>query len=63
VKCQAEMEQDRSDRAREQAEAWEEVAAEVEWAEIVRDQDRVETVFARIAAIDYSISKECLVIQ
>ena len=57
------MEQDLLARAREQAEALEEAEAGAVWAEIVRDQDPAELVFARIAAREYSISGECLVIQ
>ena len=58
-----ETEQDLLDKDREQAEASEEVVAEAVWAETVRGQDPVEIVFARIAAGDYRISGECLVIQ
>ena len=57
------MEPDLLIRAREQVEAWEEAAAEAVWAEIARGQGPVEIVFARIAAGDYRISGECLVIQ
>ena len=58
-----ETEQDLLVRAREQAEALEEAAAGAVCEEIVRDQDPVESVFARIAARNYTISEECLVIQ
>jgi cytochrome P450 len=58
-----ETEQDLLARARERAEALEEAAAGAVCEEIVRGQDPAESVFARIAARDYSISEECLVIQ
>ena len=57
------MEQDLLVGARKQAEDLEEAVAEAVWAEIVRDQDPVEAVFARSAARKYNISGECLVIQ
>ena len=44
------MEQDRSGKAREQAEVWEEVVAEAEWAEIVQEQALVEVVSAQVVA-------------
>ena len=58
-----ETEQDLLAKARERVADLEEVEVGVVWAETVRDQDPVEIVFARIAAREYSISGECLVIQ
>ncbi len=49
------MEQDRSGKAREQAEAWEEAAAEAEWAEIVREQAPVE-----IASVQLVVRKQLI---
>ena len=50
-------------RARERVADLEEVEVGAVWAEIARAQDPGEIVFARIAAREYSISGECLVIQ
>ena len=49
MQCQAETEQDHSGKAREQAEAWEEAAAEAEWAEIVRERDPAVPAFVHSA--------------
>jgi len=57
------MEQVLSEEVQGQEEVWVEVVDVAEWVEIVRDQDPVETVFARSAAKEYNISEECLVIQ
>ena len=58
-----ETEQDLLAKARERVADLEEVEVGVVWAETVRGQDPVEIVFARIAARDYRISGEYLVIQ
>ena len=58
MKCQEETEQDHSDKVREQAEAWEEVAAEAEWVEIVQEQDLVEVVSAQTVVRKHLIRRE-----
>ncbi|MBN1353488.1 MAG: hypothetical protein JW994_02315 [Candidatus Omnitrophica bacterium] len=57
------MEQDLLAKVRERAEVLEEAEVGAVWAETVQGQDQAEIVFARIAARDYSINEECLVIQ